>query len=111
MILAFALLQGDEPNPKSVLVNGMAQAKNCTKTNTCKYPKLKGVASDCSDPKSRLRIVNSGGLEVTNVTIDGHRMIIVGVDAVPVEPVEVSEQEVNTSQVIHIVHHPVKVTP
>lgn len=29
------------------------------------------------------------GLEMSNITVDDHRMVIVGVDAVPVEPVEV----------------------
>lgn len=75
----------------------MTQTPGCTGA-ACKYALLKGVASTCNNPKTKLRLINSGGLEVINVTIDNHRMFVESTDAVPVEPVEVGSLRINNGQ-------------
>jgi FtsP/CotA-like multicopper oxidase with cupredoxin domain len=45
-----------------------------------------------------IRIINSGAFAVFNVSVDNHRLIIVGEDAVPIEPTEVGSLQINNGQ-------------
>ena len=44
----------------------------------------------CAKPKTRLRIVNSGGFAIFEVSVAKHRLKVISVDAVAVKPVWVS---------------------
>lgn len=53
---------------------------------------MKAVASSCDNPKTRLKLLNTGAAARFNVSIDGYRMIVVAADGVSVDPVEVRSE-------------------
>jgi hypothetical protein len=88
-------IQGNEPVPNNALMNGRGQGY-CGGSGQpeCSYARIKGVAHNCSDPLTKLRIINAGAFAVFNVSIDNHRMIVVAEDGVAVDPVEIGSFEV-----------------
>lgn len=79
---------------KSILLNGIGiqEGTSCgaTEVGACRYAKVKGVAAHCDGtPKTRLKLLHIGAATELNVTVDGHRMIIVAADGVSTEPTEV----------------------
>ena len=68
------MLQGDEPVPNTALLNGHGQGY-CGNPGEpeCVYSKVRGVAAGCSEPLTKLRVINSGAFAVFNFSIDGHR--------------------------------------
>ena len=88
-------IQGNEPVPNNALMNGRGQGY-CGGSGQpeCSYARIKGVAHNCSDPLTKLRIINAGAFAVFSVSIDNHRMIVVAEDGVAVDPVEIGSFEV-----------------
>lgn len=68
---------GDEPTPYTALMNGLGQGY-CVVTGAgnCSYSYIKGQASFCDNPKTKLRIINAGGFAVFNISIDNHRWAV-----------------------------------
>ena len=96
-------MQGDEPVPNDALVNfkGQGDLSPEARQLVSSYSLIKGAAVLCDSPltsMARLRFINSGGFAVFNVSIDNHRMIVIGEDGVLVEPVEVGSLEINNGQ-------------
>lgn len=56
------------------LLGGIGQGY-CENTNAtgCGYMYIKGEAGNCANPKTKLRLINSGGFAVFQVSIDKHR--------------------------------------
>eukprot|EP00775_Hariotina_reticulata_P010675 gene10675-10834_t len=90
---------GDDPTPYGALMNGIGQA-TCVVGNAtgCQYAYVKGVASSCKNPKTRIRLLNGGGYANFNISIDNHRLIVIAEDAVRIEPMEVGSLRINTGQ-------------
>lgn len=101
-LLAFYLstaANGEEPTPRMGVINGVSQ-DTCVSTDpsTCLYAMIKGTPGTCEGPQTRVRIVNSGGFGVFDVSIDKHRMMVVAVDAVAIETVWVDVVRLNNGQ-------------
>jgi FtsP/CotA-like multicopper oxidase with cupredoxin domain len=89
--------EGVEPVPNSVLINGIGQGYcggntlNGTVSGAgqppCNWALIKAVASPCSAPKTRLRLINGGAFAPVDVFIDGVSVFVVEIDAVRVNPV------------------------
>lgn len=82
------------------LINGVGQlpSAGCDDDASgplCKYAYVKAVAAPCgSGPQARarmskLRLMHQGSSWPYNVSVDQHRMIVVGADSTPTEPTEV----------------------
>eukprot|EP00775_Hariotina_reticulata_P005109 gene5109-5349_t len=80
----------------STLINGVGQSSSCGKS--CKYAMVRGFASSCDNPRMRMRIINSGGGSIFNVSIDDHRMIVVAADGVSYKGFEVGSLQINAGQ-------------
>lgn len=93
---ASPLSQGNEPVPYDSLMNFVGQG-NAT-GSAASYAYIKGAAGFCNNPKTKLRIMDTGGFARFNVSVDNHRMIIVAEDGVQVEPLEVGSLQINNGQ-------------
>lgn len=65
---------------------------------SCGYTRFKGAASDCTNPQTKLRIINAGAFAVFNISVDNHRMILVSEDGVLIEPVNIGSLQINNGQ-------------
>jgi len=81
--------------PNSALINGIGQSRSCG--NRCKYAMVRGAVSSCSNPRLRLRIINSGGGTIFNVSVDDHRLIVVAADGVSYQGFEVCSSSSSSS--------------
>ena len=60
--------------PDTALMNGIGQGYCGSGSEPpCSYASIKGVARDCSEPLTLLRVINSGAFAVFNFSIDGHK--------------------------------------
>ncbi|PRW33210.1 multicopper oxidase [Chlorella sorokiniana] len=74
--------QGNEPVPITALMNGIGQG-SCT-SNCGRYAVLPAAPGNCSLPGTRIRIYNQAAFAWFTVRIDGHRMMVMALDGLPV---------------------------
>ena len=88
---------GVEPVPDSVLINGIGQGYcgdnhvNGTTADQsgrppCDWALIKAVASPCSKPKTRLRLINGAAFAPIDVYIDELSKFVVEIDSVAINP-------------------------
>lgn len=60
--------------PYDALLNGLGTGYcEVTGASGCSYSYVKGVASHCSEPKTKMRFINMAGFAAFNISVDNHR--------------------------------------
>ncbi|KAL4427900.1 hypothetical protein ABPG75_001989 [Micractinium tetrahymenae] len=75
---------GNEPVPISALINGVGQA-NCTGEG-CRYAVIPARPGSCKHPSTILRLINTAGFAQFLFSVDGHRLIVVSLDGLTMQP-------------------------
>lgn len=73
-----------EPVPVSALINGVGQG-NCT-GKACRYAVIPAHPGSCRRPATLLRLINTAGFAQFLFSVDRHRLIVVSLDGLTVQP-------------------------
>ncbi|KAF9579666.1 hypothetical protein BGW38_003980 [Lunasporangiospora selenospora] len=97
--------EGSEPVPDNGLINGR-NPFDCSKDSSAHFPT--GNRCDPGAPHAhfsfqkglryRIRIINSGAFAAFHFSIDNHRLTVIEVDGVDVQPVEVERIPIHVAQ-------------
>lgn len=75
---------GNEPVPISALINGVGQA-NCTGRG-CRCAVIPAHPGSCKHPATLLRLINTAAFAQFQFSVDNHRLIVVSLDGLTVQP-------------------------
>ncbi|TPX47931.1 hypothetical protein SeLEV6574_g02341 [Synchytrium endobioticum] len=92
---------GVEPIPDSGLINNLGHFDCSLPTYgmTCNPTQHRYITNPLVNGRRyRIRVINTSGMATFNFSIDGHQLLVIEADGVPVTPVEVDQLEVAVAQ-------------